>query len=340
MLRNQTSVPLIMPGPLLLALLGVALCVWSATGNALNLCFTSGCSLYQDFSVGGISMWWVGAGAFALLALLAMSGRPWLGTFCAGLCLWGDIFLLALMLTTAPCVACLIAALIFALLYVAFRYSSHNRDAPLSRSWLVFIWACLFIANVGAVVKAEADTWAMLGPEDAAVRLYFSPSCSACREAVNNLSGRVNVAYYPVAENDQDYPAIATMLAAVRKGDSMAEALNQAKAGENAVWNEYTPESLLLRFRVLLNKAHVQASGSEVVPYLEFHGLPAFLSQGSKRPQGRPTSGSQAPGTVPAQEAPGGAGEASGLGAGNDATLPIDMGIAGACGGNTGKPCP
>lgn len=330
MLRHQMATPLVMPGPLLLSVLGAAFCVWSASGNALNLCVTTGCSLFQDFTLGGISMWWFGAAGFAVLVLLSLSGRPVLGVAGAGLCVVVDVVLLGIMLTTAPCVGCLFAALLFALTYLAFRYSSHKRDQPLPRSWLLLVWMCLFIANVGAVVKAEADTWPMHGPDDPGVRLFFSPSCSACREAVNSLSGRVNVAFYPLAENDQDVPAVAAMIAAVEKGDSMAEALASVKnIPEISTLGAYAPEYWLLRFRLLRNKAHVLASGSEAIPYIEFHGLPGFLSSAKNTPA-RPQS---PPPGVTLEISPGGSSS-------SDSTLPIDTGIAGSCGGADTPPCP
>lgn len=342
MLRQQTATPLVMPGPLLLALLGAAFCVWSASGNALNLCVTTGCSLFQDFTVGGMSMWWIGAAGFAVLALLSLSGRPLLGVVCSGVGVLVDVLLLALMLTTSPCVGCLFAALLFALLYLAFRQCNHHRDTPMPRSWLLLLWSLLFIANVGAVVKAEAETWPMYGPENAATRVYFSPSCSACREAVNSLSGRVNVAFYPLAENAQDIPSIETMIVALAKGDSMAEALAQAVAektpSETSSESAFSPSRWLLQYRVLRNKAHVLASGAETVPYIEFHGLPGFLSSSAKsggrtaRPVGSSgPSGTSAPMT-PVQE--GTAPQST------DATLPVDTGIAGSCGGATNVPCP
>ena len=64
----------ILTGSLCVTLLAAAFCVWSAFGNDVNFCVTAGCSLYQDFTVGGVSLWWLGTGTFALLALLALLG--------------------------------------------------------------------------------------------------------------------------------------------------------------------------------------------------------------------------------------------------------------------------
>ena len=71
----------ILTGSLCVTLLAAAFCVWSAFGNDVNFCVTAGCSLYQDFTVGGVSLWWLGTGSFALLALLALLGPPPRGVF-------------------------------------------------------------------------------------------------------------------------------------------------------------------------------------------------------------------------------------------------------------------
>ena len=317
MIRTQSS-PMLMPLPLFFALLGMAFCAWSASGNSLNFCVTTGCLLYQDITVAGISMWWLGSAAFGVLLLLALLGRPWLGVLVAGTFILADIFLLILMLVTAPCVGCLFAAMLFALCYAGFRQHNNRKASRPSRSWMLLVWGLLFVINIGAVVRAEVSTWAISGPQDATVRVYFSPSCSACREAVNALSGRVNVAFYPIEESAEDVASIADMHHAVSRGAGMAEALAGAKARElKTFWENYNPDMLLLRFRLLRNKAHVMASGSHTVPFIEYQGLPAGLGQ--KAAASRPASRDAAP---------------------RDATLPLDGEIAGSCGGASGTPCP
>lgn len=313
---------MMMPLPLLAAVLGSVFCIWTASGNALNLCVTTGCSLYQDTTVAGISMWWLGAGAFALLAVIAALGRPWLGLLAAGGCLLADTGLLLLMLLTAPCVGCLLAALFFALCFAAFRHANKQRGQDVRRSWLLLVWGVFFAINIGAVLRTEFSMWAMHGPEDATVRVYFSPSCSACREAVTNLSGRVNVAFYPLAENTGDTARVAAMLDALSQGANMAEALMRSKdAPAGTLWQQYRPDTLLLRFRLLRNKAHVLAAGSSTVPFIEYHGLPAGLIARKPAPRQAQQGGAPSP-------------------AAQDATLPIDTGIAGSCGGGTATPCP
>lgn len=118
----------ILTGSLCVTLLAAAFCVWSAFGNDVNFCVTAGCSLYQDFTVGGVSLWWLGTGTFALLALLALLGAAAAGRLLAGLALLGDICLLLLMALTAPCVSCLVVAVFFALSYLGFRQAEPARQ--------------------------------------------------------------------------------------------------------------------------------------------------------------------------------------------------------------------
>lgn len=326
MLDRKRTASMIMPAPLLAALLGVAFCAWSASGNALNLCVTSGCSLYQDLTVGGISMWWIGVAGFAALMLLALSGRPRLGLLGAGFALVLDACLLVLMMLTAPCAGCLVAGLLFALTYAAFRHAVPRRDPHLPRSALLMLWAVLCIINLAGIVRSELGTWPLYGSNDAATHMYFSPSCSACREGIAALSGQANVAFFPVNEYDHDVITIALMEKALADGATMQSALTGALALENPAEQvqQYSFAMLRLRFRLLCNKARVFAAGA-VLPYFEFRGLPAALMHKDT-------------GTVKSR--PSAAPSAGGPGASLDYTLPLDTGVAGSCGGPNAAPCP
>lgn len=322
--RNRNS-SMIMPAPLFVALLGAAFCAWSASGNAINLCVTSGCSLFQDLTVGGISMWWVGVGGFAVLALLAVSGRPALAQFGGAFALLLDACLLLLMLLTAPCAGCLVAGLLFALTYLAFRYTALRPGAEMARSYLLLAWFLLFIANVAGIARAELGSWPIYGNDSAATHMYFSPSCSACREGIAALSGKANVAFFPVNENEADIATIALMEKAIRGGATVQAALGSALAADNAQnsFKLYSLDMLWLRFRLLCNKAHVFSSGGQVLPYFEFRGLPTALVAGDAANKARNT-------TSPQSKNQGS----------SDYTLPIDTGIAGSCGGVNAPPCP
>lgn len=278
--------------PLLTSLLGLAFCVWSAFGNDFNFCVTAGCTLYQDTTVAGISMWWIGAVVFGLLGTLALAGIGGFGLFCSAVALLGDILLLTLLALTAPCLMCLIVAIFFALTYRGFRRAAQvpgglgRPSVNCGTSVLLAVWTVLFIVNVGAVLRSESGVWPMLGDEnDAAVHLYFSPSCPSCREAVEALSGNVEVAFYPLGEGEVDVYKARAMEVALDKGQSMAEALAGAQGVTvpESLWGRITPDLWGLRLRMLRNKAHVFGSGSSKVPFVEYRGLPSALAKAKKQ---------------------------------------------------------
>ncbi|MGE9984062.1 hypothetical protein [Desulfovibrio sp. SGI.169] len=342
----------ILTGPLCIALAAAAFCAWSAFGNDVSFCVTAGCALYQDFTVNGISLWWLGTGVFALLALLALLGASAAGRLLAGLTLLGDICLLLLMALTAPCVSCLAAAVFFALTYLGFRQAeqrqAHRRGIPPRRSVLLLVWLLLFTVNVGAVARSQAAIWPITeGAEDAAVRMFFSPSCPSCREGIDILSGHVDVAFYPLAENDSDVYRVARMRRLLDTGMSLAEALGQSldvtpPRGLAAL----NPDLLWLRFRMLRNKAHVFSAGAQTVPFFEYHGLPGMLVRQqaqSRQPASSPSRRADArtDPASPAQslDAPFSARDSqNGEQTGQDAALPLDPQVVGQCGG--AKPCP
>ena len=337
-MKRSHIVPL---GCLTLCLLGVAFCLWAHLGNSFALCFTAGCSLYQDTTIAGVSMWWFGLAGFALLALLCLLRLTALAAMAAALGLALDTCLLVLMAFTAPCVNCLIAALILFLAYLSLRAAAEGGPAPAGpgahtrrRPVLALLWGIFFIVNLGAVARAEAGLWALSDdPETASVRVFFSPSCPSCRQAVEKLSGRVDVAFHPLAENDQDVFRAARMERELASGASMIEALTEAlKEPEGASWRLWTPDMILLRLRLLRNKAHIFSSGSTVVPYIEYRGLPAHLAatperRGSAARKGqRPMSGQDTPAPTARPRSQGG-----------DPTLPLEPSVAGYCDG--GAPC-
>lgn len=319
----------ILLGPLCLAVLAAAFCVWSASGNEVNICITAGCTLFQDTTVAGVSLWWLGSGMFALLALLALTGAAGLGLIAAGFALLGDIGLLLLMSMTAPCVSCLLVAVFFALLFSGFRQAARRQsgsNAKPTRSALLMLWGLLFIVNVGAALRAQAEVWAITdNSAEATVRMFYSPSCPSCKEGIAALSGHVDVAFYPLAESEADIYKVARMKGLLDSGASMTEALAAAQdvtapTGMSAI----SPDMLLLRLRMLRNKAHVFMAGAQTVPFFEYHGLPSMLVKQNKPAQ----VGQNAP--VPPQASP--------PSAANSAELPLDPQISGQCSGTT--PCP
>jgi len=306
-----------MPVAFLLSLLGAGFTSWSAWGNAIALCFTAGCTIYQDTTIAGISVWWIGTGGFGLLALLAAVGRPGLALFVSATALFLDCLLLLLLAVTSPCVACVITGIFFALTYAAFRNAAADLKRPPSRSRLLLFWSFLLVANLLNVARSEMGTWAMKEAADPNIKFYFSPTCPACQEGIRALSGRADVSFYAVSKNEHETLLIAAMKRAVQQGAGMAEALRRApEAPVPTGANLYAPDMILLRFALLRNKSYALNAGGGVLPLVEYLGLPQNTLFQAPRVEHK------APASPPA----------------SDAGLPVERGEPAQCGGNT--PCP
>ena len=267
---------------------GILFCLWVYAGTGEQVCFTAGCSLYQQSSVAGLPLWWIGVAGFAVLGLLAMTGRIVLAYMAAWLGILIDAGLLALMLLTAPCFNCLIVAVLLMTAFVSLRRVVQDRSwsaQKQGRSVLVCVWAFFFICNVGIVLKSSVPLWDLSeNAQDASVRMFFSPSCSKCRQGVAQLSGNIDVAFYPVAETDWDVKRIAHMQESLAKGMNMYEAFAASNTVERPTKLElYSPSMIVLRLKLLCNMAHIYMEGGRVVPYIEYRGLPAFLDRENNR---------------------------------------------------------
>lgn len=318
-------------GSFFVAVIAVIFCVWIALGNDVNFCVTTGCTLYQDFSFFGISLWWFGAFAFVVLGICALAGKSGTGRFFAAFFLFCDIFFLALMAVTAPCISCLLAAAFFALSYLSFKPDKilqKNVQNAFGRrySYLLWIWLLFFVVNIGAVARSQFDVWPILDEsEDARIKMFFSPSCTYCIDGINILSGNINAAFYPVAENEQDIFKLYKMQNLLKDGMSIAEALKQSADAEILTgFSVFSPKILLLRFRLLRNKAHIFAAGSQMVPFFETHGLPGdIMAKIREKKEGKKIEKSVKPvmDMLP-----------------KDPNLPLELDISAQCQGN--KPCP
>ena len=305
-----------MPVVFLLSLLGAGFTSWSASGNAIDLCFTAGCTIYQDTTVAGISVWWIGTGVFGLLALLAAAGWPALALFISAVALLADCFLLLLLAATSPCVACLIAGIFFALIYAACRNAAADVKHPSSRSLLLLFWLFLLVANLLNVARNEMGTWAIKEAVDPTMKFYFSPTCPACQDGIRALSGRSDVSFYAVSKNEQDTLLISAMKRAVQRGASMVEALRRAPEEPAPTGSIlYAPDMLLLRFALLRNKSHAMNAGGGL-PLIEHFGLPQENLFKAPRPEQKLPLPSRA----------------------SDAALPVGNEAPAQCDGNT--PCP
>ncbi len=174
----------------------------------------------------------------------------------------------------------------------------------------------------------QGEVWSISeNPDQATVRMFFSPSCSACREGIDILSGSVDVAFCPVAENDADVVRVERLLRLLEEGKTLKEAVAACQdVEEPGPWAFLHPGQWGLRLRLQRNRAHIFNAGSHTVPFFEYHGLPAMLKK-----QARPPSSARV--QEPVIEFSPAGGQTF-----PDATLPLEPQVAGQCGGPA--PCP
>lgn len=322
-----------LPIPFGIALCGLAFCAWNLWSADTVPCLSSGCTLFQDFTIAGLSLWWLGLAGFAALFACALAGRLSLGRICAAVGVFLDCVLLALMLTASPCLPCLGAGLLLAATYVFFVQAAMQRQRSFS-GWrfspLLALWGCLFIANFGGFAHDATSPWVLKAASsgDTAIRAFFSPSCPACRQLVRELppaqADKVN--WLPVAEQEHDLRVIGAMLPRLRNGESLADALPAALENPLAgKWVLLQPEILMLQLRLWRNHAHVMRNGG-TLPLLEFSGLPTFMLS----PRG---------GSAQRPAALSGTGRGSLPSGGQSHELPVDLGIAGGCEQRSGEQC-
>ena len=339
MLHRQESYTFL-PVPFFIALCGLLFCGWNLWSAESVPCLTSGCLLFQNFSIGGFPLWWGGVTGFGILTLLALAGRPSLGKLFAGMGLLLDCLLMIILLTAAPCLPCLIAAFLLAACYASFLFACRGRMRSSRRqtfSYLLLIWVFLFLGNIGCLVRDMLAPWPMVTSSvETPISAYVSPSCPACRQLIMELPQEQanKITWYPVAESEQDVRVIATLIQALDQGERLAQALPKAlERPLGGQWSLLRPNMFLLQMRLWRNHARVMERGG-ILPLVEFHGLPTGLL--TKRTLGQ-APGPAMPGrqhsSSPASSVPARPGTPA------SPDLPLDLGIGGQCGPMSNTPC-
>ena len=251
------------------ALLGLALCLLNAAGVGL-FCLTNGCALYSGYSLFGFSFYVYGAVGFGVISLLAiMANRrasvvSWLGVILfVGLLL--DLLFLGWQLLYWPCSSCLVVALLLGAAAAGFwrRYPQWCR-LPFK---IVFVSWLVLLIPVSVAVGKEVflAPWAIYGPTDASIRVFFSPTCPACSKEVNKLlqsSNANRIVFYPIAKNERDLRLIATLQ---HQGITQSADLARLFTAE---LKETTDPPLNLRWRLARNKMLLARYGAQTIPFI------------------------------------------------------------------------
>jgi hypothetical protein len=207
-----------------IALAGFLFCILSALGITDPICLTKGCEVYKEYTVAGISLYWIGASVFLLLGLMVLwiANYRFLAIF-TGLSLIGNFFFLILQFLLWPCTNCLIVAALIG----AFAWNLSFHVKPGLRI-LCTLWLFLFLANLLLLAKDSVPPWPVMGKNNAEIQVFFSPTCPACQQVVENFLGRSDlaphVAFYPLAKDDDDRQRIKLLVQNLKQGMQPAEA--------------------------------------------------------------------------------------------------------------------
>lgn len=290
---------------LLFALLGLSWCGYIAfpTSNPAP-CATSGCALFRDSRIAGLSLWWVGGAYFFLLAIVCLRGNRSLARLMAQVALFLDSILLGVMFFTAPCFDCLVVAVFLGLTYYCLRSGDGSWFvSPQAPSMLLPLWTGLFLGNMVLAANEQLPQYIIGNTRSTDVRIYFSPSCSACRAAI--LASGNAAALYPVAETSEDTDSIIRLEALLKANVPMAEALPRSISPDEPVPYKPFYERMLLSLQLVRNKTVVLRQGFRALPMIQINGMPVSKTpsldepkEPAASPQGGRTSSTQDEGPV------------------------------------------
>lgn len=258
----------------LFAILGLAWCGYVAFPTTSPApCATSGCLLFQDMRVLGVSLWWVGGGYFFVLALVCLRGKHLLAWWLARLALIADTILLGIMFFTASCADCLVVACFFALTAFFLRPTRNGWFAGIPKRLIILpIWFGLFLGNGISLISERIPLWSINHKENSAVRVFFSPSCPACRDALVALGA--TAALFPVEEKPGDAVAIHRLEMLLSMNVPMEEALRRSLNPEENLPALSFGNEALLRVRLLRTKAALLHQGFTSLPLIQINGMP------------------------------------------------------------------
>jgi hypothetical protein len=247
-----------------IALAGFLFCLLSALGLTDALCLTLGCEVYKGYTVAGISLYWIGAAVFLLLGVISLwPGNYRLLTILTGMILVGNFAFLILQFLLWPCTSCLIVAAFIG----SFAWCLAGQVKSGLRI-LCTVWLLLFSANLLLLAKDSIQPWPVLGKNNAEILVFFSPTCPACRQVVENFLQHpelaTSVAFYPLAKDEEDHRRINLLVRNLKQGMPVVQAFDfywqTLPATENPGRNWY------LAFNLWRNQLHLAKKGATQVP--------------------------------------------------------------------------
>lgn len=276
--NNQQSIQW---GALLVTLMGLAWCGYVAfpSSGSASGCVTSGCAILSGKTIAGIPAWWFGGAFFFILSVLCLRGARYMAWNFARLGLFLDSCLLLAMFFIGPCTDCLIVAVFFALccLLLHPRGDGWFEKVP-PKPILLPIWLGLFLGNVCLAGNEYITPMTVGEPGSQEIRVYFSPSCPACRDALIAFDGKAS--FYPVKEKEGDFEAIVRLQTLLEAGVPMADAITYSR-DENAPPLDISIfKKLFVEAQLVRNQSTVLRQGFTSLPLIQINGMPSGFSSG------------------------------------------------------------
>lgn len=238
---------------------------------------TTACGLFANFTIMGVSLWWVSAIFFTLVLILSLFGLAYLLRLITAAALTVDIFLLFIMLNTTLCVLCICAGILIACSYYVVRYENRRPLDPYPKTFLLGLWAVLFVLLLGSVINANQRGISFAKVENPTTNIFFSPSCPACKKILMAEQHNKNIAWYPVEDSEHDIWRILFMQERINAGDTVYQALLKAEEKKPEEHIELTDmlrlKYFVMQYKVWKNTAIVKRR-TTAIPYIEVFGTP------------------------------------------------------------------
>jgi hypothetical protein len=205
--------------------MGLFFCLLSAFRMTDALCVTQGCSVYEDFSLFGVSLYGFGSAAFFILLCFTIAWQGRYLMILSAFFLMLDSVFLATQILLWPCMKCLMVAAIFGAVMAA----AMIQEKKTWMKWVMSIWFLLFFVDVAAVAKESVSPWPVYGNDAAPVHLYFSPTCISCQKMIDALLAQTDapaqIALYPISKNPEDTGKIMFLEKQLKNGADLKEAM-------------------------------------------------------------------------------------------------------------------
>lgn len=241
-----------------------------------EVCLTN-CNVFSHFTIMGFSLWWLSALVFATILILSLFGLAYLIRLLTAWALFLDMLLFVVMLNTTLCIMCTAVGVLFACSYYAVRYENRRAIAPYPKTLLLSLWSLVFVALLGSGFNANIEGYALNINDKATTNVFFSPSCSACRQLLEAEHDNPYIRWYPVEENEDDIWRILFIQNEINNGsdlyDAFLKAERQKPENDVDIFENLDMDYFVMQFRIWKNNSIVKRR-TDTIPYIEIMGSP------------------------------------------------------------------